>query len=263
MQVNPVGLSAARSAPELGTHFRREGRGTAILPHSGGLVRRELGRKSGDKWDSGWVRSDESVYIPYGGAPLRSRETCFWKVRVKTGKGCSAWSQPAAWTMGFMVASAWEARCRPRQVFRRGAHGRGIPAWAARYFRKEFDAPGEVRRAVLYISGLGALRSVHQREAYRHAGAGTGAYRLRQVGVLQRVRCYRNHLSGRKRARCGAGERALCLPAQSGDAPFRISEDVFAARAGICRRHVPQGRQRRFVACDGRRADPREQRIRR
>ena len=155
MQVNPVGLSAA--APHLSWELISGERGVEqrfyrILVASS---EENLDANRGDKWDSGWVRSDESVYIPYGGAPLRSRETCFWKVRVKTGKGCSAWSQPAAWTMGFMDASAWEARWIGLDRCFEGERTEGHTRLAARYFRKEFDAPGEVRRAVLYISGLG------------------------------------------------------------------------------------------------------------
>ena len=79
MQVNPVGLSAA--APHLSWELVSGERGVEqrfyrILVASS---EENLDANRGDKWDSGWVRSDESVYIPYGGAPLRSRETCFWR----------------------------------------------------------------------------------------------------------------------------------------------------------------------------------------
>ena len=40
-----------------------------------------------DKWDSGWVKSSETVYIPYEGKPLASGETCYWRVQVKTNAG--------------------------------------------------------------------------------------------------------------------------------------------------------------------------------
>lgn len=137
MQVNPVGLSAA--APHLSWELISGERGVEqrfyrILVASS---EENLDANRGDKWDSGWVRSDESVYIPYGGAPLRSRETCFWKVRVKTGKGCSAWSQPAAWTMGFMDASAWEARWIGLDRCFEGERTEGHTRLAARYFREE------------------------------------------------------------------------------------------------------------------------------
>mgnify|MGYP003338825725 CR=1 FL=1 len=42
-------------------------------------VKRQTARQieltgDGVKWDSGWVESDQSVFVPYGGEPLRSRQ---------------------------------------------------------------------------------------------------------------------------------------------------------------------------------------------
>lgn len=36
----------------------------------------------GDVWDSGVVRSSQSVNVEYGGKPLLPGKTCFWKVRI-------------------------------------------------------------------------------------------------------------------------------------------------------------------------------------
>src|SRR6185437_8667451 len=36
----------------------------------------------GDLWDSGRVASSEMAWIAYAGAPLRSFQHCWWKVRV-------------------------------------------------------------------------------------------------------------------------------------------------------------------------------------
>lgn len=155
MQENPVGLSVA--APHLSWELVSGERGVVqrayrILVASS---REILDANRGDLWDSGWVKSDESVGVAYGGAPLAGRETCFWKVRVKTGEGRSEWSQPAAWTMGFTDDSAWKAGWIGLDRSFDGERTEGHTRLAARYFRKEFDAPGEVRRAMLYISGLG------------------------------------------------------------------------------------------------------------
>ena len=47
-------------------------------------------------WDSGWVESDQSVLVPYGGEPLASRQRVSWRVqcRVDDGKE-TGWSEPA------------------------------------------------------------------------------------------------------------------------------------------------------------------------
>ncbi len=67
-----------------------------------------LASDKGDLWDSGQVRSDQSVQLNYAGKPLASRQTCFWKVQVWNAKGeVSAWSSPSSWTMGLLEKSAW------------------------------------------------------------------------------------------------------------------------------------------------------------
>jgi len=63
-----------------------------------------------DLWDSGKVGSDETVGIEYAGKELRSRDRCFWQVRVWDGDGeVSDWSEPARWTMGLLQPSDWLA----------------------------------------------------------------------------------------------------------------------------------------------------------
>ena len=44
-----------------------------------------------DRWDSGRVESDSSVLVGYGGARLRSRDKCWWRVRGWDGGGGWSW----------------------------------------------------------------------------------------------------------------------------------------------------------------------------
>ncbi|WP_433250724.1 family 78 glycoside hydrolase catalytic domain [Actinomadura nitritigenes] len=65
---------------------------------------------AGDRpWDTGWVASDRSLFVPYGGPPLASREPVRCAVRVRTDAGTSAWSEPAAWEMGLLDPDDWAA----------------------------------------------------------------------------------------------------------------------------------------------------------
>ncbi|MDR1918558.1 MAG: glycoside hydrolase family 78 protein [Tannerellaceae bacterium] len=116
----------------------------------------KLNDGQGDIWDSGTIVSDESVYLPYGGAPLESRATYYWKVRVKTNRGTSAWSSPAYWTMGLTQPKDWQAQWTgldqsfPQDVLKDKTR------LSARYFRKEFTVEDKpVTQATLYLSGLG------------------------------------------------------------------------------------------------------------
>lgn len=70
-----------------------------------------LAKDSGDLWDSGKTTSDRSIHVEYAGKPLKSREVCFWKVRVWDDRGqVSIWSRPALWSMGLLKLEDWQAR---------------------------------------------------------------------------------------------------------------------------------------------------------
>ena len=109
----------------------------------------------GDLWDSGEVPSDSSIYISYEGKPLESRQQVYWKVKVQTNRGASSWSEPNTWTMGLLHASDWQAQWVGHSAFPLDKL-KGHTVVPARYLRKEFSVENkEVKRATLYISGLG------------------------------------------------------------------------------------------------------------
>ncbi|MFS2188071.1 family 78 glycoside hydrolase catalytic domain [Mucilaginibacter sp. Mucisp84] len=109
----------------------------------------------GDLWDSHRINSTESIMVRYAGKPLASRAACFWKVRVWTNNGASAWSQPAKWSVGLLNPADWKAKWI--------GYDRGF-AWdsvskfsrlSARYYRRGFSLNKAIRRATAYIVGLG------------------------------------------------------------------------------------------------------------
>ncbi len=121
---------------------------------------RALAADRGDLWDSGRVDSDQSVHVEYVGAPLTSRQACYWKVRVWDEQGRrSAWSAPAFWSMGLLKPGDWTGQWIGRDetladaVVLSGASWiwfpEGNPAVAApvetRYFRRRFTLPERAR----------------------------------------------------------------------------------------------------------------------
>jgi len=104
-----------------------------------------LAQDTGDLWDSGKVISDQTTHVLYGGKSLESSQQVFWKVRVwDNDEQPSGWSAPANWTMGLLEGSDWKGQwiVAPRVS-------------ESQLFRKEFVVESKVKRALIYICGLG------------------------------------------------------------------------------------------------------------
>lgn len=115
----------------------------------------KLAKQQADIWNSGKVSTDQSVNVIYKGKPLTSRTACYWKVKIWTNKGESKWSETNHWSMGLLSPADWKAqwigldKAMPWDSLI--THSR----LSARYFRKSFAAPSRVKKATVFISGLG------------------------------------------------------------------------------------------------------------
>ncbi len=155
-RTNPVGLDERR--PRLGWVLQSTRRDEVQTAFQVLVARTEtaLARDRGDLWDSGRVAGSQSVHVVYAGAPLKSRDVCYWKVRAWDRDGrVSAWSAPARWEMALVDPSDWTG------VWVND--GKPTPASDAAFyeddpaplFRREFTLDATVSRARLYITGLG------------------------------------------------------------------------------------------------------------
>ncbi|MBS1563112.1 MAG: family 78 glycoside hydrolase catalytic domain, partial [Bacteroidetes bacterium] len=115
----------------------------------------KLAKGEGDLWNSGVVKSDRSVYVPYAGKALTSRMDCWWKVNVFTNTGKSVWSAPAHWSMGLLNTSDWSAKWIGWEKSFPWDSITTFSRLSARYFRKEFHTIDRIKKARLYVSGLG------------------------------------------------------------------------------------------------------------
>ena len=104
----------------------------------------EAGR--GDVWDSGKVASRDTIQIQYMGQPLASGEEYFWTVQVWDQAGQpSARSGVTTFRMGLLRPEDWKARWIS-----------GPPAeMSMPVFRRVVRFDKKIRRAIVYISGLG------------------------------------------------------------------------------------------------------------
>lgn len=152
-----------------------------------------LERAEGDWWDSGKVISPEALGIRYGGKPLDADRTLWWQVRVWDAEGhVSPWSAPEKISTGLFTGADWRGAqwiaWRPQDVWKAEwdarkkmesaaprREGDGFPfttqsrmgLWELHAFhekpydsapllRKVFTLEKPVKRAVVYISGLGS-----------------------------------------------------------------------------------------------------------
>ena len=152
-RVNPRGIDVVK--PRLNWILQSGERGqkqTAYRVLVAG-TRERLTSDEGDLWDSGKVESDRTIHLVYEGRPLKSRMRCWWKVRVWDKDGeASAWGEPATWSMGLLEGGDWKAKWI--------AHPKDAPAseagpMPATMLRTWFAVNGPVKRATVYVTGLG------------------------------------------------------------------------------------------------------------
>jgi len=102
---------------------------------------------TGDLWESGTVKSDQSIAIGYAGRPLASGKAYWWKVQLTDRNGeVVAWSEPASFVMGKMEANSWQGQWIGANSDTH--HG-------AVYLRNEIRAEKPVKRAIVHFCGLG------------------------------------------------------------------------------------------------------------
>lgn len=118
-----------------------------------------LRTNTGDLWDSGKVLSNQSVNVLYAGDALKSDAAFSWKVRAWDGHDqVSAYSSTAIFETGLLRAEEWQGEWITRTT------GEGSPL-----FRQEFTLQKPVKRARLYISGLGYYEArINGRKVGKH-----------------------------------------------------------------------------------------------
>lgn len=157
----PVGLSVGPLLMDPLGFADREIQFSWQLPAGGGLVQRayqiicastESRLEAGpDLWESGWVESNQSLYVNYEGKRLDSRDQVYWKVRYKDAMGnLSRWGDPGWLEMALLEESDWKAEWIYLD------EDEPTESYPAPYFRNEFKVEeGPIARARIYVSARG------------------------------------------------------------------------------------------------------------
>jgi alpha-L-rhamnosidase len=155
MLVNPKGIDVL--LPRFSWQASTEKRGMKQLAYQVIVASSssKLAQNQGDLWNSGKVASDQSLHVHYAGKPLKSRQEVFWKVKVWSSNGEESWSAPAFFSMGLLQPKDWSAKWIGLDKAFPWDSVSKFARLSARYFRKEFKVPDNIRKATVYISGLG------------------------------------------------------------------------------------------------------------
>lgn len=156
---DPVGVD--EQSPRLSWELSSNERGVAqtdyqILVASS---KEKLKENDGDVWGSGKVSSDQTINVEYGGEDLESGEDYYWKVKVWTNKEEEVESDISRWDTGLLSSDDWEAEWTGLDsTFTWEDPDAKKTRLSARYFRKEFNADKDIKRATIHISGLGLYK---------------------------------------------------------------------------------------------------------
>lgn len=129
-----------------------------------------LDANEGDMWNSGLVESDQSTQVIYNGRSLESNKEYFWKVSIRDEAGkIHPYTKTGKFSTGLFNTEDWSAdwigRGQAGEVlsdvdaflFRRLSPEvqNVIPEPRSPMFRREFTVEKKVRRARMFMAGLG------------------------------------------------------------------------------------------------------------
>lgn len=157
-QTAPLGIDVEQPRFIWQVNDSRRGAGQRAYHILVATDREILDQNNGDVWNSQKVESDRSALVPYQGADLKSGTRYFWKVRTwsKDGKA-SPFSEIAWFETGLLNDLDWQADwiASPLSVLSDDdAETADVPRSV--YVRNEFEIEKEVKRARVYVTGLGS-----------------------------------------------------------------------------------------------------------
>ncbi|MFC0512914.1 family 78 glycoside hydrolase catalytic domain [Mucilaginibacter angelicae] len=167
-KTNPLGIESA--TPKLSWQLQSDAHGVIQTAYRVWVAddAGKLANNNADVWDSGRVPSNASLQISCNGKPMQAAKTYYWKVMVWDNHGkASAWSNIASWQMGLLKNADWQGadwvaydKLPDSSAIVPFYHGKGPKKLGAAndvlpLMRKAFNVDGKLKKATLYLCGLG------------------------------------------------------------------------------------------------------------
>jgi alpha-L-rhamnosidase len=150
-QETPMGLEVLN--PRLSWQMKATNRGAKQTAYQILVADNEADLKKdiGNVWNSGMVKSEQSIKIDYAGKPIESRKRYFWKVKVWNEKNkTTKYSESTWWEMALLKKEDWSAHW----IGKNGTDGKSIE------LQKEFSLAKRATRARIYVTGVGAYHLI-------------------------------------------------------------------------------------------------------
>lgn len=151
-RINPVGLGAAK--PRFSWELEAGERGARQTAYR---IQVKEAAACGETvwepllWDSGWVHSDRSVQVAYGGPALRSGTRYQARIRVRDRHDqTSDWYDGVSWVTGLLSPSEWSA-----EWITGDEGGNAEDSEPITLLRRTFQARLPIQEAILHATALG------------------------------------------------------------------------------------------------------------
>lgn len=167
-KTNPLGIESLK--PKLSWQMQSDTRNTMQIAYRVLVAddAAKLTNNNADVWDSGKVPSGAPLQISCNGKPMQAAKTYYWKVMVWDNHGkASTWSNTASWQMGLLTKADWHGadwiaydKLPDSSAIVPFYHGKGPKKLGAAndvlpLMRKAFNVEGKLKKATLYLCGLG------------------------------------------------------------------------------------------------------------
>jgi alpha-L-rhamnosidase len=157
-QINPLGIDVAfpRLAWIIKALLNERGQYQTAFQIQVASSKRRLQSGKPDFWDSGRLAISQNNNINYHGNNLSATKRYYWRVRVWDRQHiASEWSKPAFWEMGLLDNADWKGKWIEDSNSFPVDEKKLYEDHPSPIFRREFKAPKTIKRAMMYVSGVG------------------------------------------------------------------------------------------------------------